>query len=282
MIQIVTDSMSDIRQEEARREGVVVLPQHILFGEESFLDGVDLTLDQFYHKMANVKVLPKTSQVTPEAFAGAFQEALAKGDDVLCITGSSKLSGTYQSALIARDMQPDSSRIFLVDSRNASLGQQLLIWEAARLRTMELPVEEIALRMDALKGRISLVGQVEDLKHLVMGGRLSGTRALLGTTLNLKPMLRLNEGKLGQDGLTRGKRRSHEWFAKQLLAEPRDPKYPVHLASARAPGELADLREALDQKGLLGDDVREIGVGPVVGTHTGQGVLAVAWVRAQK
>lgn len=282
MIQIITDSMSDIRQEEGRREGILVLPQHVLFGEESFLDGVDLTLDGFYQKLARVKELPKTSQVTPEAFANAFREALAKGDDVLCITGSSKLSGTYQSAIIARDMQPDSSRVFLVDSRNASLGQQLLIWEAARLRAGDVPVEEIALRMEALKRRITLVGQVEDLKHLVMGGRLSGTTARLGTTLNLKPMLRLKEGKLGQDGLTRGKRRSYEWFAKQLAAEPRDLNYAVHIASAQAPEELAALRAALDQKGLLGDDVREIGVGPVVGTHTGQGMLALAWVRAQE
>lgn len=281
MIQIVTDSMSDIRQEEARREGVVVLPQHVLFEEESFLDGVDLTMDEFYRKLESVKVLPKTSQVTPEAFDNAFQEALAKGDDVLCITGSSKLSGTYQSATIARDMQKDSSRIFLVDSYNASLGQQLLIWEAVRLRGSDVPVEEIAIRIGSLRERISLVGQVDNLKHLVMGGRLSGTTARLGTTLNLKPMLRLKNGKLDQDGLTRGKRRCYEWFAKQLLAEPRDPNYPVHIASAKAPQELAALREALDEKGLLGDDVREVGIGPIVGTHTGQGILAVAWVRAQ-
>ena len=280
MIQIITDSMSDIRQEEARRESITVLPQHVLFGEESFLDGVNLTPDEFYSKLASVKVLPKTSQVTPEAFDNAFKEALAKGDDVLCVTGSSKLSGTYQSATIARDMQKDASRIFLMDSYNASLGQQLLIWEAVRLRGCGLTAEEILLRLGALKERVCLVGQVENLKHLVMGGRLSGTRARLGTTLNLKPMVRLRKGKLEQDGLTRGRRGSYEWFARQLLAEPRDPNYPVHIASAKAPQELAALREALDQKDLLGD-VREVGIGPIVGTHTGQGVVAVAWVRVQ-
>lgn len=280
MIQIITDSISDIRQEEARREGIVVLPQHVLFGEESYLDGVNLTPEDFFQKLEGAQTLPKTSQVTPEAFAGAFEEALAKGADVLCLTGSSKLSGTYQSAVIARDMQPQDARIFLVDSRNASLGQQILVWEAARLRENGLGTEEIVLRLEELKGRISLVGQVEDLKHLVLGGRLSGTTARLGATLKLKPMLRLKGGKLEQDGLTRGRRRSHEWFAKQIQAEPRDPNYPVHIAAAKAPQALAALREALDQKSLLGDDVREIGIGPVVATHTGQGVLAVAWVRA--
>lgn len=279
MIRIITDSISDIRQEEARREGITVLPQHVLFGEESFLDGVDLTPEDFFQRLEGAKILPKTSQVTPEAFDGAFREAIAAGDDVLCLTGSSKLSGTYQSALIARDMQPDASRIFLLDTQNASLGQQLLIWEAARLREGDWGVEEIVSRLEDLKGRISLVGQVEDLKHLVLGGRLSGTTARLGATLNLKPMLRLKSGKLEQDGLTRGKRRSYEWFAKQLLAEPRDPAYPVHIAGAKAPAALEALRAALDHKGLLGDDVREIGIGPVVASHTGQGVLAVAWVR---
>ncbi|NLV57825.1 MAG: DegV family protein [Clostridiales bacterium] len=282
MIQIVTDSMSDIRQEEARREGVVVLPQHVLFGEESFADGVDLTTDEFYLKLSSAKVLPKTSQVTPEAFDQAFRDALAKGDDVLCITGSSRLSGTFQSATIARDMQKDASRIFLVDSLNASLGQQILIWQAVRMRDCDMPVEEILSRISALRERISLVGQVQNLKHLVMGGRLSVTTARLGTTLNLRPMIRLVRGKLEQDGLTRGRRRSHEWFAKQLLSQPRDPDYPVHIASAMAPMDLTALREALEKKNLLGEDVREVGIGPIVGTHTGQGVLALAWVRMQE
>ncbi len=281
MMQIVTDSISDIRQEEARREGITVLPQHVLFEDESFLDGVDLTVDQFYERMAGCKVLPKTSQVTPEAFAETFEKALQAGDEVLCITGSSKLSGTYQSATIARDMQGNDPRIFLVDSLNASLGQQLLIWEAVRLRETGVPVEEIALRISSLAGRVALVGQVDDLRHLVLGGRLSGATARIGTTLNLKPMLRLTRGKLEQDGLTRGKHRAMEWFAKQMKAEPRDPRYAVHIASAKAPEKLQALRAFLEEQGLLGDDVREVDIGPIVGTHTGQGVLAISWVRLQ-
>ncbi len=281
MIQIVTDSMSDIRQEEAHRESIVVLPQHVLFGEIGFLDGVDLSVDAFYQKLAAEKILPKTSQVTPEAFAKVFELALRDGDQVICITGSSKLSGTYQSAVIARDMQADGSSIFVVDSYNASLGQQMLIWEAVRLRALDTPAEEIAQRLSGFAPRITMVGQVDDLKHLVMGGRLSATTARIGTTLNLKPMLRLVRGKLEQDGLTRGKRRSMEWFARQLQAEPRDPLYPVHIASARAPQALEALRDFLDKAGLLGEDVRQVDMGPIIGTHTGQGTLAVAWVRAQ-
>lgn len=278
MIQIVTDSMSDIRQEEAGHFALTVLPQHVLFGEESYLDGVNLTCEQFYQKMLTAKDLPKTSQVTPEAFALAFEKAYQRGDDVICITGSSKLSGTYQSATIARDMQKDPSRIYLIDSFNASLSQQAVLWEAVRLRDEGVAVEEIARRLSALVPRISLVGVVDDLKHLVRGGRLSSTTARIGTTLNLKPTLRLKDGKLEQEGLVRGKKRSFEWMLKQVFDQPRDMDYPLYLASANAAEDLHEFRDFMAKEGLPLDNVREVAIGPIVGTHTGQGILAVSWV----
>lgn len=281
MIQIVTDSMSDIRQEDAARFAMTVLPQHVLFGEESYLDGINLTCDQFYEKMAGFKDLPKTSQVTPEAFAGAFEKAAAQGDDVICITGSSKLSGTYQSATIARDMQNDSSRIYLIDSRTASLGQQALLWEAVRLRDEGSGAQAIMEKISALVQRTALVGVVDDLKHLVRGGRLSSTTARIGTTLNLKPTLRVKEGKLEQDGLTRGKKRAFEWMIKQLSAEPRDEAFPVYLASANAVEDLQELRDVLVKEGFPAEIFREVAIGPIIGTHTGQGILAISWVRMQ-
>lgn len=281
MIQIVTDSMSDIRQEDADRFALTVLPQHVLFGEESYLDGITLTCDQFYEKMAAFKDLPKTSQVTPEAFAHAFEKAAAQGDDVVCITGSSKLSGTYQSATIARDMQPDSSRIYLIDSRNATLGQQALLWEAVRLRDEGATAQEMMEKISALVKRVSLVGVVDDLKHLVRGGRLSSSTARIGSTLKLKPGLRLTDGKLEQDGLTRGKKRAFEWMVRQLYAQPRDEGFPIYLASANASEELHEFRDALVKEGFPLDIFREVSIGPIVGTHTGQGVLAMSWVRLQ-
>ncbi len=279
MIQIITDSLSDIRQSRAQQYALTVLPMHVLFGDKSYLDGINLSLEEFYHLLATSKDFPKTSQVSPEAFFGAFEAAVQKGDEVLCITGSSKLSGTYQSALIAKDMLPEDAPITILDSLNASLGQQILLWEAVRLRDDGKTLAEMAAFLTPLIPRISLAGQVDDLKHLVMGGRLSATTAKIGATLRLKPMLRLKQGKLEQDGLTRGKKRAFEWLAKQVETEGLDPHYPLALASANAPQDVGELHQYLMEKGLASENSLQVEIGPVIGSHTGQGILAIAWVR---
>ena len=280
MIRIVTDSMSDIRQEEAKRENVVVLAQPVLFDNETYMDGETISCEEFYEKMEKTKDLPKTSQVPPESFALAFTAAIQAGDEVVCITGSSVLSGTFQGAMLARSMVDQPEKIHIIDSLNASLGQQIVIWEAARLRLMELPIDEILDRIKELVPRVAMVGHIGNLKHLVMGGRLSAAKARIGATLNLKPTLRLVEGALGQESLTRGTRRANEWVLMQMQAQPRDLDYPVHLAAANAVEDLAVLRGVLDAANMLGEDVREVEIGPIIGTHTGPGVLAAAWVVA--
>lgn len=277
MIQIITDSMSDIRQSEAHRYALTVLPQHVRFGDESYMDGVTLSCEEFYEKLSAAAELPKTSQVSPAAFAATFEAALGRGDEVICIAGSSNLSGNYQSALLARDMQTEGAPIFILDSLNASIGEQVLIWEAVRLRDADESAEAIVAKLNDLMARIVLVGRVDNLKHLVLGGRLSSAKARIGSTLKLKPVLRMRNGELDQDGLTRGKKRSFEWLMKQLEAEPRDERFPLYLASANTPVELSELREYLGS--MARGDVREAAIGPIVGTHTGQGVLAVSWVR---
>lgn len=278
MIHLITDSMSDITQAEAQELNLVVIPLQVLFGEESFLDGVDIHPAEFYARLRGVKQLPKTSQATPESFCKAFETALELGGDVVCITGSSKLSGTYQSAVIARDMQKEPQRIHLIDSLNASLSEALLVQHAVKLRNMGMGVQELVSELQELVGRIRLVGQVDDLKHLVMGGRLNATTARVGSALKLKPLLRLVKGKLEQDGIIRGKKRVQEWFVKQIREEARDPAFPVFLASSNAPEELMVLKEAMEEQGALGDAVGTVEIGSVIGTHTGPGLLAIAWV----
>ena len=277
MIRIVTDSMSDIQQEQAKRHGLTVLPQYVLFGEESFLDGVDLTLDQFYQKLFAAKALPKTSQVTPESFSLAFASALRQGDEVICIIGSSKLSGSYQSAMIARDMQPEGAPIFLIDSLGATVSQQILVWEAVRLRDGGEPAASIAQALSALVAQVRLVASVQDLKHLVVGGRLSATTAYIGSTLNLRPLLRLRGGKLEQAGLTHGQKRSFAWMEKQMEEEPRDERFPLYLASTNAPELQGELRAYFEKRGI--QNIRTVDAGSIIGTHAGQGGLAIAWVK---
>ena len=279
MIQIITDSMSDIHQEEAQNYALTVLAQHVILGPNSYLDGIDLSREAFYQWMSTANELPKTSQVSPDAYAEAFALATGRGDEVLCICGSSKLSGCYQSALIARDMQAVDAPIFVIDSLQASLSQQVLIWEAVRLRDAGESAPAIAEKISALVSRVQLVGYVPDLKHLVMGGRLSAAKAHIGTTLNLRPMLRLHDGMLEQAGVTRGEKHCFEWIKKQYDAAPRDENYPIYLASSNAPEKLAIFHRYLEREGLAGTPSTTISMGPVIGSHAGQGVLALAWVK---
>lgn len=279
MIRIVTDSMSDITQQEAAAWGIEVVPLVVRFGQEEFLDGVDLSLADFYARLRQATELPKTSQVTPERFRDAFERNLLDGDEVLCVTGSSRLSGTYQSAVLAREMVSAPERVYLVDSMSASLGEARLVMAALSLRQEIADGAALAERLEALKARCRLVGKAEELKYLVMGGRLNAAVGAIGTTLHIKPMLRLSEGLMHQAGLCRSQAKVHQWYVDRLRECPPDPAYPLILAGADCDAEVRLLREALDACGLaLPMQVLQRQVGTVIGTYTGPGLTALGWV----
>lgn len=284
MIHIITDSMSDLLPQEAAPIGVEVLAQPISFGQESLLDNVTISREEFYRRLEIAESLPKTSQVPPESFFNAYQRALSNGSDVLAITGSSELSGTYQSAVIARDMLEEKQRakIFLVDTLSGSLGESLLVYEAAKLRDAGESASTIQKALLTLIPYQTLVGQVDDLKYLVMGGRLSSVGARVGTMLHLKPMIKLKAGKLEMGGLARGTRKALEWLSQQLKEIPPDPAYPVHFACANAPKALDALKAYLLEKGMLPPVIRTLGIGSIVGTHTGPGCIAMSWIKCAK
>ena len=134
MIRLIVDSISDITQKEAAALQIEVLPLTVRFGREEYLDGVEIMPEEFYTRLATVTDLPKTSQLSPDSFLNAFERNLLGGDEVICITGSSKLSGTYQSAVMARKMTSAPERVHLVDSQNGSLGESQLVWQAIAMR----------------------------------------------------------------------------------------------------------------------------------------------------
>ena len=284
MIHIITDSMSDIKQDEASALQIQVLPLYIHFEEETFEDNVTINTETFYQRLREAQKLPKTSQVIPDAFFNAYQKALASGSDALVITGSSELSGTHQSAVIAKDMlsKDDQDKVHLIDSRSASLGEAMLVHEAVRLRDCGNSVEEIKNALDSLIPLQQLAGQVEDLKYLVMGGRLSSVSAKVGTMLRIKPMLRLNSGKLEMAGIARGSRNAYEWLASQLKSLSPDPARPLYLAGACAGKAVDALMNYLTEKGLMPSSFHIMDIGPVIGAHTGPGCVAISWIQTQK
>ena len=276
MIRLIVDSISDITQMEAAQMGIEVLPLTVRFGREEYLDGIEITLDEFYERLQTVSELPKTSQLTPERFLDAFERNLLDGDEIVCITGSSKLSGTYQSAVLARSMCTCPERVHLVDSLNASLGEAQLVFHAVSLRDAGAGAAEIAVHLEHMKGRIRLVGMAEQLTYLVTGGRLNGVVGAIGTTLSIKPMLKMEDGLLHQAGLCRSMARVRRWYADAIRACLPDMRYPIIIAGAHCPELVADLRMALDAEGLHAAMIREIGT--VIGTYTGPGLTAVSWV----
>jgi DegV family protein with EDD domain len=280
MIHIITDSMSDLLPEEAAAINVEVMPLYVYIDDKSYQDNVSITRKEFYERMKGAAALPKTSQVIPEAFLVACHRALDGGREILLITGSADLSGTYQSAVIALDMlkREDKSKVRLIDSRSCALGQALLVNEAARMRDAGCTAEAIEKTLISLIPHQNLVGQVEDLKYLVMGGRLPAVGGKIGNALNLKPMIRLMDGKLEMGGIVHGKRRALDWLTQQLLASPPLPVYPVYFASADANDALAEFLEYLERRHLLTFNYHVMGIGAVVGAHTGPGCIAVSWI----
>ena len=277
MTQIITDSMSDILPQEAQRLGVRVAPLQVRFGETSYDDGIDIEPAAFYQMLREAQELPKTNQVAPAVFESLFAQALSTGESVLCITGSSRLSGTYQSAMLARQ-SVGGDRVFVVDSRSASLGEALLVYEAVHRSALGADAPSLAATLESLVARQALVGQVAQLKYLVMGGGLPAVAGHVGAALSLRPLLRMADGRLEALGVCRGARKSMEWFAGQLRKMPPDSQYPLILASADERETLAALRDYLRAEELLPDDTRTMDIGCVIGAHTGPGCLAMAWI----
>jgi DegV family protein with EDD domain len=283
MIHIITDSMSDLLPEEAATIRVEVMPLYVYIDEESYQDNVSITRKEFYARMKTAVSLPKTSQVIPEAFLVACRRALVQNNEILLITGSAELSGTYQSAVIALSLldPQERAKVILIDSRSCTLGQALLVYEAARMRDAGFTAQAIENTIRSLIPHQKLVGLVEELKYLVMGGRLPAVGGKIGTALNIKPMIRLKAGMLDMAGVVHGKRKAFAWIAQQLVLSPPLPDYPVFFAGADAHDALAELLKFLERKHLLSFEYRVMGIGAVVGAHTGPGGIAVSWISGQ-
>lgn len=279
MIRIITDSASDIV--DNRREDLRVLPISITFGEEEFQDGVNLTHEMFYEKLIESDALPVTSQVPPFAFEEAFREAVEQGAEVIAITLSSKLSGTWQSACVAAEGFGDKVRV--VDSANASLGQHALVEYALRLKDDGLALGEIVERLEADKSRIRLVALLDTLEYLKKGGRISKAAAMAGSLLSIKPVIAIQNGEVAILGKARGSKQGNNLLAEQIaktggidFGKPFFLGY-TGLDDSMLRKYIAD-HEALWKASVESLDIAS--VGGTIGTHVGPGAIGVAFFSA--
>lgn len=279
MVRIITDSASDIVGN--KREDLRILPVSITFGEEEFQDGINLTHQMFYEKLIECDELPVTSQVPPFAFEKAFREAVEAGNQVIAVTLSSKLSGTWQSACIAAE--GFGGKVRVVDSENASIGQHALVEYALRLKDAGLGIEEIVERLEADKKRIRLIALLDTLEYLKKGGRISKAAAMAGSLLSIKPVIAIQRGEVAILGKARGSKQGNNLLAEQIrqtggidFGKPFVLGY-TGLSDAMLRKYIKD-HESFWKSSV--DALETSSVGGTIGTHIGPGAIGVAFFSA--
>lgn len=277
-VRIITDSTSDISLDQAKKLGITIVPLKVIFGDKEYKEGIEITMDKFYEMLGKAEKLPTTSQPAPDEFLVHFNQAKEAGDSVVVIVISSKLSGTYQSACIAKEMS-GHSQIYIVDSMNAITGLRLLVDHAIKLKDQGISAEQIADTLEKLKDRIVLLAAVDTLEYLHKGGRLSKSSAILGTLLKFKPIINVKDGVVGVVGKERG---TNKAIARtmELIEEfgSIDTSLPVYFGYTADDAKSIILRENVVEKYSLKDESL-FPVGCVVGTHVGPGACVITYFK---
>ncbi len=274
-VKIIVDSTADLSPE--LKERLTVIPLTVCFGEEEFIDGVTITHKQFYEKLIETDTLPHTSQATPAAFFDAFQNVGEEG--AVVITLSSKLSGTYQSAMIAAS---EYENIFVVDSGSVAIGSGILAEMALDLAQKGMDAKTVAEILQKEKENIRIIAMVDTLEYLKKGGRVSSAASFAGGLLNIKPVLAVKNGEIIMLGKARGSKQGNNLLVTEIeKAGGVDFSRPIMLGYTGLSDLL--LKKYIQDSAALWqgnvDSLRYTTVGSVIGAHAGPGAIAVAFFK---
>ena len=277
-VRIIVDSASDISEKEANDLGIIMIPMSINFGDEEYLDGVDLLPSQFYDKLIESDVLPKTSQVSVYRFQQAFEKCVSAGDEVVAITISSKLSGTYNSAVQASANYPE--KVFVVDSLNACIGERLLVQYALRLVDEGKSAKEISEILDSVKSKINVMALLNTLEYLKKGGRISATAAFAGKLISLKPVVAVIDGEVKLVGKALGSRNGGN-LLNTLIKDKKGIDFDMPYGVIWSGLDDALLKKYVEDSAHLWknktDYIPSYILGGTIGTHVGPGAIGVAF-----
>ncbi len=270
MIRIITDSTSDIPREVAKELNIDVASLKVNFGSEMFVDQVTITNEQFYEKLAESDSLPTTTLVNPQEFMDIYNKY--PNDEIIGIFLSSKLSGTYQSAVLAKE-ESQRDNIYLIDSGTVTAGLALLIKAACQFRDEKMKAKDIVDRIIKLREKVFIYAVIDTLKYLVKGGRISSTSAFVGGMLAIKPIVKVEDGLIVNIDKARGMKAS---IAKVIEMYKNDADFNLpHVGIYSANKEnFNTLRDDLNEPNL-----QTYSVGSVVGTHAGPGAVGIAFFR---
>jgi DegV family protein with EDD domain len=266
-IKIITDSTADLSKEIYEKYDIEVLPLLINFGEESYLDGVEINPHAVFEKIEEYNVLPTTAQVTPNRFAESYTKYLNEGYKIVSIHMSSVMSGTYQSACIARDTL-ESDDIVIIDSQNVTAALGILVLKAAKLREKGYNIIEMGKELNNIKDNVKLSVYFDSLEYLVRGGRISKTAGIVGGVLGIKLILEIKDGIMSVKDKIRGNKKAIKKIISDLENADLDDEVPVILIDV----DNIEVKDSLVEH-LKNNNVNfiECPVGSTVSTHSGPG-----------
>jgi DegV family protein with EDD domain len=278
MVRIITDSAADFEPIELERKQITCIPLKVMFGTDEFEENVTLTKTQFYDNMKQFGGFPKTSQAAPQVLADLFAEAKAAGDEAIYFTLSSALSGTWQSAMFIRE-DADYEGAYVVDSRNATGGQRMLVEYAVKLRDEGKCAKEIVAAVEAMRDRIVLYACINTLEYLYRGGRISHLTYTLGTLAQIKPIIHVDHnGRVDIPAKAMGMRKGMEHLCKQADIQKPDPDFPLYVmyTNDRSVAENLALRLAEHGQAVHPDNI--IQVGAAIGSHIGPAACGLVYI----
>lgn len=271
-VKIVTDSLSDITDDIIGDLDITIVPLTVLFGREAYIDRVTITTDEFYRRLITQNVLPTTTQPTPQAFADVYNRLAEETDEILVITLSSKLSGTYQSAMGAIEMMEKKCRVEVIDSETVAMALGLVVLAAAREARNGMKLDELINYVQRALPRVHFIIYFDTLKYLAKGGRIGKAQVMLGSMLSFKPILTVKDGEIAPVTRLRSQAAGIEYLANFVTSFHQIDALAVeHSTQPEAADRLVDrLSVSLPDKPI----VRSV-VSPVLGTYAGPNAIAV-------
>ena len=281
MIRIITDSAADFEPWELEKLNITCSPITVMFGEEEYQENLNLTKDQFYELLLRSGHTPKPAQPSPQLLMDLFESAQEAQDEAIYITLSSALSGTYQNALMSRNLV-GYEQSYVVDGLNATGGQRLLLEYAARLRDQGKTAQEIIAGVEDIRSRITLFACIDTLEYLYKGGRISQTVYKLGTLANIKPIITVEkDGSIGIPAKAMGMRKGMDYQCKQVAQIAPDPEHPFYVMYTNNRSVAETLAQRLESVGIVTPPERIIQVGASIGSHIGPDACGLVYVAAK-
>ena len=279
MVRIITDSAADFEPEEMKALGIECVPLGVSFGENDYLENVNLSKGQFYQLLRDSEEFPRTSHPAPYDYEQIMRAAKEAGDTAVLITISSAISGTYQTALMALQESGAADCCRVVDARTATGGQRMLVELAVRLRDEGKSFEEIADAVEALRPRLRIYACIDTLEYLYRGGRIPKAAYALGTAVNLKPIITVAEdGSVQVVAKMLGQHRGMHYILNKYRDNPPDPDYPLYFMYTDDPENGHNLMQYMNKHGESFTDNRVIPVGAAIGSHVGPGGCGLVYV----